>query len=195
MNRCGWGSSCQIQLGTHAAPRERWRLVTLPRLLKRILLPILNQYMLVKEIGLNIEKYKEQEKGTPLTTTESLVTLCFCLFFLVLVFSHCEIAFNSFILNKKFILIHSTYKIQKLEGYTVKKKSPRSQFPSWKAALVTSPLCLLPPLINAHISMCMHILLFLNTYSCIVCVLSNNFLFHIVMCMLHVSSWELPHSF
>lgn len=78
-----------------------------------ILFPILNQNMLIKETGLNIEKYKEQ--GTPRTTTQSLVTFCFCFFFFLLVFSLCEMAFNSFILNQKFNLIHSTYKIQKLQ--------------------------------------------------------------------------------
>lgn len=35
INRCGWGISCHIQLGTHAAQRERWWLVTLPVLFKK----------------------------------------------------------------------------------------------------------------------------------------------------------------
>lgn len=64
--------------------------------------------MLIKETELNIEKYKEQ--GTPRTTTQSLVTFCFS-FFSLLVFSLCEMAFNSFILNQKFNLRHSAYKI------------------------------------------------------------------------------------
>lgn len=80
---------------------------------KKILFSILNQYTLIKELGLNIEKYKEQGKGIPSTTTQSLVTFCFCFF--VSVISHCEMAFNSFILNQKFILIYSTCKIQKLQ--------------------------------------------------------------------------------
>lgn len=45
-----------------------------------ILSPILNQYMLIKETGLNIEKHREEVKGTPRTTAQSLVTFCFCFF-------------------------------------------------------------------------------------------------------------------
>lgn len=43
---------------------------------------ILNWYMLSKEIGLNIEKYRggRESKGTPSTTTQPLVTFCFCFF-------------------------------------------------------------------------------------------------------------------
>lgn len=57
-----------------------WRLVLCQGFLERNLFPLLNQSMLIKEMGLNIEKYREQEKGTPSTITRSPVTLCFCLY-------------------------------------------------------------------------------------------------------------------
>ena len=68
--------------------------------------------MLIKEVGLRTEKRKDQVKGAPSASAQLLEALCFCFFFFfffafILVFSLCEVAFNSFILNQKFILMQS----------------------------------------------------------------------------------------
>lgn len=77
-SRCGRGAHARSSW-EHTRLRGRTAARALPRLLERNLFPLVNQSMLIKEMGLNIEKHREQEKGTPSPITRSLATLCFCL--------------------------------------------------------------------------------------------------------------------
>lgn len=110
-NSCGMEISWCIQLGTRGAPTrdaDYWLCQCLFFFL--ILCPILNQYVLIKEAGLNIEKYRRKKSQGIQNNTKSLVTFCFCPHLPIWNFP-LEMAFNSFIPNQKFILIHSTCKI------------------------------------------------------------------------------------